>query len=136
MVKPDEEQVRKSAVERYLEGTTANDVCRECNRSRQWFYKWLKRYQKGGVNWYKEQSRAPRGIANRIPQKTEDQVLNIRSRLENTRYSQIGSMAIQWGMKNWELGRRLLGPSIGYSNDIMSCGRRKYMRPAENRIQT
>ena len=108
MVKPDEEQVRKSAVERYLEGTTANDVCRELNRSRQWFYKWLKRYQKSDANWYKEQSRAPRRIANKVPQKIENQVLSIRSRLENTKYSQIGSMAIQWEME--KLGVKALPP--------------------------
>jgi transposase-like protein len=99
MVKPDEEQKRKTAVERYLHGTTASDVCRELNHSRQWLYKWLKRYQEGDTNWYKEQSRAPRRIANKILQKTEDQVLNIRCRLENAKYSQIGSMAIQWEMK-------------------------------------
>ena len=99
MVKPDEEQIRKDAIRRYLEGISVSDVCRELSRSREWFYKWLRRYQKGDAEWYQERSRAPRRVANKTPKKAEDQVLKIRSRLESSKYSQIGAMAIQWEME-------------------------------------
>ena len=100
MVKPNEEQIRKDAMKLHLEGTSISDVCSQLNRSRPWFYKWLRRYQGGDSEWYQERSRAPKQLTNKTPKKTEEQVLKIRSRLEKSKYSQIGSMAIQWEMKN------------------------------------
>lgn len=100
MVRPTEEQIRKDAIKTYLEGTSVNDICRELGRSREWFYKWMRRYQGGDPQWFQERSRAPKQVTNRTPKKTEEQVLKTRSRLEKSKYSQIGSMAIQWEMKN------------------------------------
>lgn len=98
MVKPNEEQIRKDALKLYLDGKSVSDVCRKFSRSREWFYKWLQRYQGGDSEWYQDRSRAPRRVANKTPEKAEEQVLKIRSRLENSKYSQIGAMAIQWEM--------------------------------------
>ena len=94
-----EEQIRKNAMKFYLEGTSVNDVCSKLGRSREWFYKWLRRYQAGDSEWYQERSRAPRRVANKSPKKSEEQVLKIRSRLEHSKYSQIGAMAIRWEME-------------------------------------
>ncbi len=106
MVETNEEQIRKKAIRLCLEGTSVNDVCSQLNRSRPWFYKWLRRYQGGDSEWYQERSRAPRKVTNKTSKKTEEQVLKIRSRLEKSKYSQIGSMAIQWEME--KLGIKLL----------------------------
>ena len=99
MVKPDEKQIRKDAVKVHLEGMSVTEVCSNMGRSRQWFYKWLRRYQGGDAEWYEERSRAPQKAANRTPPKAEERVLKIRSRLENSKYSQIGTLAIQWEME-------------------------------------
>ena len=103
-----EEEIHKNAIKLYLEGTSVNDVCSQLGRSREWFYKWLRRYQGGTFEWYQERSRAPRRVANKTPKKSEEQVLKIRSRLENSKYSQIGAMAIQWEMQ--KLGIKPLPP--------------------------
>lgn len=54
MVETNEEQIRKKAIRLCLEGTSVNDVCSQLNRSRPWFYKWLRRYQGGDSEWYQE----------------------------------------------------------------------------------
>ena len=99
MGETNEEQIRKKAIRLYLEGTSVSDACSKLDCSRPWFYKWLRRYQGGDSEWYRERSRAPRRVANKTPKDTEEQVLKIRSRLENSKYSQIGAMAIQWEME-------------------------------------
>ncbi|GAF91932.1 unnamed protein product, partial [marine sediment metagenome] len=53
--------------------------------------------------WYQERSRAPRRVANKTPKKPEEQVLKIRSRLEKSKYSQIGAMAIRWEMEKLDI---------------------------------
>lgn len=103
MDKSSEEQTRKRAVQLYLQGTCPSDVCRELCRSRQWFYKWFRRYQSGDIHWYKELSRAPRRIRNKTPKEIEEQVLKIRVRLETSKYCQIGALAIQWEMEKLEI---------------------------------
>ena len=94
-----EKEIRKHALRLYLEGMSVNSVCSQLGRSRGWFYKWLRRYQEGSSEWYQEHSRAPKRVANKTPFKYEEQVLKIRSRLEKSKYSQIGAMAIQWEME-------------------------------------
>ncbi|MCK4548509.1 MAG: helix-turn-helix domain-containing protein, partial [Candidatus Eisenbacteria sp.] len=75
MVEPEEEQIRKDAVKLHLEGTSVTEVCSDIGRSRQWLYKWLRRYQGGDAEWYAERSRAPQEVANRTPRKVEKRVL-------------------------------------------------------------
>ena len=57
MGKINEKQIRKNAIKLYLEGTSVNDVCSQLGRSREWFYKWLRRYKAGDSEWYQERSR-------------------------------------------------------------------------------
>lgn len=94
-----EEQVRKGAIRLYLEKVAPAEICKELDRSRQWFYKWLKRYETGETDWYKELSRAPEHNANKTLKKTEEQVLKARSVLEKSKYSHIGAFAIQWELE-------------------------------------
>jgi transposase len=50
-----DEEIRKTAVRRYiLQGESPKTIYSSLNRSRQWFYKWLKRYQIRGKEWYKD----------------------------------------------------------------------------------
>ena len=92
MAKHNEEEIRKEAVRLHLEGTSATEVCRKLRGSRDWFYKWLRRYQGGDAEWYQDRFRAPKRVAKKTSEKTEEQVLKIHSRLENSKYSQIGAM--------------------------------------------
>jgi putative transposase len=58
--------------------------------------KWLKRYQLGQKDWYRDQSKAPRSSPKRIPEVEKQSVIEVRKRLENERFSQIGISAIKW----------------------------------------
>ncbi|MCK4527983.1 transposase [candidate division WOR-3 bacterium] len=134
MVKPNEEQIRKEALKLYLDGKSVSDVCRKISRSREWFYKWLRRYQGGASEWYQDRSRAPRRVANKTPEKVEEQVLKIRSRLENSKYSQIGAMAIQWEMEklgietlpSWTINRILRRHNVVHEKKKYKPSGKKY----------
>lgn len=96
----DEIKLRKQAMVMYLSGHTPTDICNELNKSRPWFYKWLKRYQANHKDdWFIEQSRRPHTVDKKIDRDIENQVIQIRQKLENTSYSQIGAISIQWEFK-------------------------------------
>ena len=96
----DEIKLRKQAVVMYLSGHTPTDICNELNKSRPWFYKWLKRYQANHKDdWFIEQSRRPHTVAKKIDRDIENRVIQIRQKLENISYSQIGAISIQWEFK-------------------------------------
>jgi len=50
-----EEKIRKAAVRRYiLQGESPKTIYISLNRSKQWFYKWLRRYQSRGKGWHQD----------------------------------------------------------------------------------
>jgi transposase-like protein len=46
-----EQELRKQAIERYLKGESPKSIYRDLDRVKNWFFKWLKRYQSGEPNW-------------------------------------------------------------------------------------
>jgi hypothetical protein len=91
-----EEEVRKRAIFRYINGEPPKAVYDDLNRSKRWFFKWLKRYQTGETDWYRDKSRAP---LRRSGQTSEDQrtlIVSTRKRLEAEPFSQTGVSAIKW----------------------------------------
>ena len=90
------EQLRKEAIRRYLSGVSITIICKEFQISRKWFYKWLKRYESGKEFWYKDESKAPKTIPNKINKTMEQLILSIRDKLEKTKYAQKGVSAIAW----------------------------------------
>jgi transposase InsO family protein len=101
----DEDGIKQEAISRYLNGEKVSSICRGLGRSRQWFYKWLERQRTGDQRWFEEKSRAAHSFQNRIEPSLEQEVVEIRERLMNTRYAQIGANAI-----NWELGKQGIEP--------------------------
>lgn len=96
----DKIKLRKHAIMMYLNGRRTVDICNTVNRNRPWFYKWLKRYQSNPKgDWFLEQSRRPHTIHTRINKDLENIVIQIRKELENTLYSQIGAISIQWELE-------------------------------------
>jgi putative transposase len=50
-----EDALRRTAMRRYiLGGESPKTIYSSLNRSKKWFFKWLKRYQTGGMDWYKD----------------------------------------------------------------------------------
>lgn len=98
-----EEQVRKEAIRRYLNGKFPSLICQDLRKSRKWFYKWLKRYQEGSPDWFKDQSKTPHLITNKVDEDIENLVISVRKRLESIKYAQVGATAIQWEIKKLDI---------------------------------
>ena len=103
MPEMDEEQKRKEAMKLHIEGKSPTEICGALRRSRKWFYKWLKRFESGAPDWFKEQSRAPQKVANKTAPEMEKEVLAIRSKLENAKHRDIGAFAIRAEMNTLKM---------------------------------
>ena len=91
-----EEEIRKGAIMEYVKGTPPKEIYTRLNRSKKWFFKWLKRYQTGNMEWYKEHSRAPKSQAKETSQEQKALILVTRKRLEEQPFAQVGASAIKW----------------------------------------
>lgn len=96
----DEIEKRKQAIVMYLSNHKPNEICHSLQKSRPWFYKWLKRYQNDPTGqWYFDYSSVPNKITTSYTKEQEELVIQIRERLEKTPYTQIGAISIQWEMQ-------------------------------------
>lgn len=91
-----EEDLRRKAIQRYLEGERPKSIFSDLCRSKKWFFKWLKRYQTGEAKWYIDQSKTPKSSPRRLPQVDRNRIIATRKRLEDEPYAQIGASAIKW----------------------------------------
>ena len=111
----EEETLRKMAIAQYLQGKSPASIYQELGRSKYWFFKWLKRYQSGNPDWYRNHSKAPHSRPHQTPIETQTLVKNTRLQLEANPYAQVGVSAIKWQCQ--ELGVTL--PSDRTINRIL-----------------
>ena len=91
-----EQNLRKKAINLYLKGGTPKSIYSELNRSKNWFFKWLKRYQTGDPDWYKDKSSAPKKKPTAISEIDRQRIISVRTRLDSQKFAQIGVSAIKW----------------------------------------
>jgi len=91
-----EQNLRKKAINLYLKGGTPKSIYSELNRSKNWFFKWLKRYQSGDPDWHKDESRAPKKKPTAISEIDRQRIISVRTRLDSQKFAQIGVSAIKW----------------------------------------
>ena len=92
-----EKELRKEAIFRHvIGGEEPKNIYTEISRSEQWFFKWLKRYQTGERDWYKDRSKAPLMRPNETKGEEKERIVSTRKRLESQRYAQVGVSAIKW----------------------------------------
>ena len=91
-----EQELRKKAIDLYLKGESPKSIYTELNRSKKWFFKWLKRYQSGDPAWYKGKSRAPKKQPATINEFDKQRIISVRTRLESQKFAKIGASAIKW----------------------------------------
>ena len=91
-----EKDLRKIAIERYLKGETPKTIYDDLSRSKNWFFKWLKRYQSDDPDWFVDRSRAPLNRPLAISPATKKRIVQTRLSLENQKYAQTGPSAIKW----------------------------------------
>ncbi|MQY59569.1 MAG: transposase [Clostridia bacterium] len=98
-----EEKLRIKAIKRYLGREGPSSVYRDLDRSKSWFFKWLNRYHHGDHHWYKELSRAPKSPRRVLDPDMEQLIIQIRKKLENTKYAQIGAGTIAWELTKLDI---------------------------------
>ncbi len=91
-----EQELRKKAITLYLKGEKPKSIYSAINRSKNWFFKWLKRYQTGDPDWFKDRSRAPKRQHAAISKFDKERIISVRTRLESQKFAQIGASAIKW----------------------------------------
>ena len=91
-----EQELRKTAVKRYLKGESPKSIYNDLKRSKNWFFKWLKRYKNGEPEWYQDKSRAPIKRPTEISETQKQRIISTRTHLESQKYAQIGPSAIKW----------------------------------------
>ena len=91
-----EQDLRKKAINLYLKGESPKAIYSELNRSKEWFFKWLKRYQSGDPDRYKDKSRAPKRQPTAVNKVDRERIISVRTHLEAQRFAQIGASAIKW----------------------------------------
>jgi hypothetical protein len=91
-----EEEIRCKAIDRFKNGQPPKAIYEDLGRTKQWFFKWLKRYQSGDTYWYRSRSRAPRSKPNQINEVERQRIISIRQRLQRQSFAQIGVSAIKW----------------------------------------
>lgn len=111
----DEQKIRESAIQRYGNGEPPKLIYTSLNRTKQWFFKWLKRFKSGEPNWANGLSRRPHYSPKKIDQAMEQAVIEKRQELTQTLYAQIGALNI-----SWHLGRERNDlPSMATINRII-----------------
>ena len=93
------EEQRKKAIALYKNKWNVKEICLALKCSRNWFYKWQKRYQSKQAKWYEEQSRSPKKVHNRRSKETEEKIIKTRKVLIENPYMQYGPQAIYYYLK-------------------------------------
>jgi len=91
-----DEEVRKEAILRYINGEPPKGIYDDLSRSKKWFFKWLQRYQSGETDWYRDRSRAPLRRSTRTSEDQTALIVSTRRRLETEPFAQTGVSAIKW----------------------------------------
>jgi hypothetical protein len=91
-----EEAIRIQAIERHQKGESPKAIYTDLGRSKNWFFKWLKRFQTGDPHWYKDQSRAPKARPTAISEVDRQRIVSVRKHLESQKFAQTGASAIKW----------------------------------------
>ena len=90
-----EQELRKKTIKRYLQGETLKLVYSDLGRSKNWFFKWLRRYQSGDYYWYRDQSRAPIRRPTALNEIDKQRIVSVRQHLESQKFAQTGVSAIK-----------------------------------------
>jgi len=93
------EALRIKALKQHLAGQSPKVICQELSMSKRWLFKWIKRYQSGKRDWFKEKSKTPYTIYRKTSSEIEKKVVTIRRFLEESKVSQIGAINIQYQLQ-------------------------------------
>lgn len=90
-----ERQLRRSAIRLDLQGQRPKDILQSVSRSRTWFSKWRKRYQRWGWAGLDDHSRCPHHQPRRVSPRVRRLVIRVRRQLQRRHLGLVGPKAIQ-----------------------------------------
>lgn len=96
----DNKKLREHAIKRYENGETPKQIYESLGKTKQWFFKWLKRFKTCEANWAEERSRKPHNSPKKTDNTMEQTVIDTRHKLEKELYAQIGALNITWHLEN------------------------------------
>lgn len=101
---------RREAIRLWLRGTRSKDILERVGRSRAWWSKWRRRFQRLGVHGLGSRSRRPHRLARSCPPRIVRLIVQTRRRLVKAPVGLIGARAIRRELRRLRLGRQL--PSL------------------------
>ena len=99
-----EQDLRIQAIRRYQKGESPKTIYTDLKRSKNWFFKWLKRFQSGDRKWYQDRSRAPKRRPTAISELDRQRIISVREHLESQPFAQTGTSAIKWELSKTGFG--------------------------------
>lgn len=106
---------RQAAIRRYLAGENPVNIWTSLGYSKQWFYRWLKRWQENDPEWACERSHRPHTFPQRTSSEVEEIVELVRLELYNQGVF-CGAQAIRWKMEEMAVAPL---PSVRTINRIL-----------------
>jgi putative transposase len=101
---------RREAIRLWLKGTRSKDILHRVGRSRAWWSKWRRRFQRQGARGLRSRSRRPGRLARTCPPRIVRLIVQTRRRLVKQPVGLIGARAIRRELRHLRLGRQL--PSV------------------------
>lgn len=98
-------------------GMNVSELCRAEQISRKTFYKWVDRYQAGGLEALEERSRRPSTVPNQTPADVEDEIIRRRKELADAGLDH-GATTIQWHLGRDDVWRDRV-PSVATIHRVL-----------------
>ena len=133
-----EEQERINAMNAHFDGEKPAKICKRMEHPRKWFYKWKNRFLTKKKDWYKDESRRPKVVANKTKPGVEAKIITIRKELmlgekEGYEYNCVGVNAIQHkfdglGYSENEIPKQGVIKRVVKENGLLIQKRKRYKR--------
>lgn len=91
-----EQELRREAIRRRLNGERRRDICQDLERSTRWFDKWWAEFKSDPQTDFADRSRAPLTVSSMATPALERLVIQVRQAFESANHGLIGARAI-WG---------------------------------------
>ena len=125
-----EEIIRQEAIRLHLQGESVLSIASKIERTRQWVYKWIERYEQNPQgDWFKSESNDPKHLFRKLDNTIEKSVISIRKSLQNKPYAQKGALSIMYEFERLEMK----SPSLSTINRILQ--RNDLIKPSSERTR-
>ena len=98
-----EQEIRKDAIKRFIQGEKPKQIYESLKCSKPWFFKWLKRYQNGDPNWFKGQPRTPKHSPWALCLEDKKRIIETRRHLDAQRFAQLAHQPLNGNSRKLDI---------------------------------